>query len=75
MQSKVLNLYLEGVQHPKHAMLKNMKATRLKMPCRIATNFIDCGIYCMRHMESYFGEGENWESGLNANDVSITVEH
>ncbi|KAJ8421698.1 hypothetical protein Cgig2_002595 [Carnegiea gigantea] len=29
--SKVLSMYLECVEHPKHAILKNMKATCLKM--------------------------------------------
>ena len=75
MQSKVLSLYLEGVQHLKHEMLKTVKAVRLKIPWRIAVNFTDCGIFCMRHMESYFGEGEKWQSGLNVNNVSIIAEH
>ena len=71
MQSKVLSLYLEGVEHLKHEILKRLKAVRLKMSWRSSTNVTDCGIFCMRHMESYFEEGEKWQSGLNSNDVSI----
>ncbi|KAJ8425634.1 hypothetical protein Cgig2_024289 [Carnegiea gigantea] len=71
--SKVLNLYLQGVQHLKNDILKRLKAVCLKMPQRSSANVIDCGIFCMRHMESYLREGEKWQSGLNPNDVSITA--
>ena len=40
---------------------------RLEMPWRNSENKNDCGIYSMRHMETYFGEGiEEWDSGLVA---------
>jgi len=62
VQSKGLNAYLEGVQHPKHEILKNLKVVRLKMPWRTTMNVTYYGIFCMRHIESYFGEGEKWQS-------------
>ena len=74
MQSKVLSLYLEGVEHLKHEILKRLKAVRLKMLWRSSTNVTDCGIFCMRHTERYFWEGEERRSGLNPNDVSIIAQ-
>jgi len=30
---------------------------------------VDCGIFCMRHMENYLREGEKWQSGFRPNDL------
>ena len=39
--------------------------TRLEMPWRTDKNHQDCGIYAMRHMETYFGQGlEGFDCGL-----------
>ncbi|KAH6797073.1 hypothetical protein C2S52_021627 [Perilla frutescens var. hirtella] len=39
--------------------------TRLKMPWRDAKNTRDCGVYAMRHMETYMGGGvEGWNCGI-----------
>lgn len=44
----------------------------VKMYWKNPSNVTDCGIYCMRHMETFKGIGPNWDSGFNrtAADVS-----
>jgi len=51
---KVLSHYLEGVEHPKHDIVMKLKLIQLTMPSRSSTNVTNCGIFCMRHMESFF---------------------
>ncbi|XP_019156984.1 PREDICTED: uncharacterized protein LOC109153584 [Ipomoea nil] len=47
----------------------------VKMSWKNATNVTDCGVYCMRHMQTFKGNGPNWESGFNrtpANAIFLT---
>uniref|UniRef100_A0A803N2J1 Ubiquitin-like protease family profile domain-containing protein n=1 Tax=Chenopodium quinoa TaxID=63459 RepID=A0A803N2J1_CHEQI len=39
----------------------------VEMPWRTLSNSIDCGIYTMRHMETYFGK-RRWNCGLRADN-------
>ncbi|KAH6766684.1 hypothetical protein C2S52_017667 [Perilla frutescens var. hirtella] len=40
---------------------------RLQMSWRTSTNKTDCGVFVMRHMETYMGDAvRNWRSGLRA---------
>ncbi|KAH6780504.1 hypothetical protein C2S52_011741 [Perilla frutescens var. hirtella] len=50
---------------------KKMKPTqKLQMPWQNNTNKVDCGIYVMRHMETYKGNGmKNWKSGLKVDNL------
>ena len=41
----------------KAAALKNLKPHRLAMHWRNSKNKKDCGVYVMRHMECYIGNG------------------
>lgn len=56
----------------KASMFKDEKMVpteRLEMPWRDNTNKVDCGIFTMRHMETYFGNGlTDWESQLRKED-------
>ncbi|WOG91045.1 hypothetical protein DCAR_0311978 [Daucus carota subsp. sativus] len=49
--------------------LHNMKPTLMKMPWQTKENHRDCGIFLMRHMETYKGDPKNWETGFK-NEVS-----
>lgn len=43
----------------------------MKMPWRSSANHTDCGIYCMRHMETYMGDIKGWDAGFKKDkDVS-----
>lgn len=47
-----------------------MDAQRLKMRWQTKDNAIDCGIFAMRHMETYFGGGpRNWDSKIQVESV------
>ncbi|XP_074302422.1 uncharacterized protein LOC141633980 [Silene latifolia] len=39
----------------------------INMPWKNSQKNDDCGVYVMRHMETYFGYTENWESGFKNN--------
>uniref|UniRef100_A0A166CRT7 Ubiquitin-like protease family profile domain-containing protein n=1 Tax=Daucus carota subsp. sativus TaxID=79200 RepID=A0A166CRT7_DAUCS len=45
--------------------VKKMKPTYLNMPWQTRNNSIDCGVFLMRHMESYKGDLKSWTTGLN----------
>ncbi|KAL3617425.1 hypothetical protein CASFOL_037746 [Castilleja foliolosa] len=60
-------LVSNGLKH-KAAAWKNINYIRLAMPWRDDTNKFDCGVFVMRHMETYMGETvRSWKCGL-AND-------
>jgi len=37
---------------------------RLNFPWTNEENKVDCGIYTIRHMETYFGDAKIWDSGI-----------
>nr|GMC75084.1 zinc finger BED domain-containing protein RICESLEEPER 2-like [Ipomoea batatas]GMC85605.1 zinc finger BED domain-containing protein RICESLEEPER 2-like [Ipomoea batatas]GME17288.1 zinc finger BED domain-containing protein RICESLEEPER 2-like [Ipomoea batatas] len=46
-------------------MCLNLETKRMPIKWRDSKNKVDCGLYVMRHMESYCGEGVgSWECGL-----------
>nr|GMD35977.1 uncharacterized protein LOC109179062 [Ipomoea batatas] len=50
--------------------VSKMQVELVKMSWRTADNKIDCGLYCMRHMETYMGN-QQWKCGFtpkNPND-------
>ena len=63
--------FQESVGHPKHEIVKNMKPVRMRMQWRTTDNVTDCGIFCMRHMETYFGQGDKWDCGFKKNELSL----
>lgn len=49
---------------------QKVKTERLEMPWRDDDNKIDCAIFLMRHMETYFGNGlEDWDTQLIAGEI------
>lgn len=52
-----------NVSEVKARHLLNVEITRLQMKWRTTNNSIDCGIFAMRHMETYKGNGvRSWDS-------------
>ncbi|XP_076911404.1 uncharacterized protein LOC143569345 [Bidens hawaiensis] len=51
-----LSDYLAEIQHPIAETLRSSKRTRLKMGWRTLNNIVDCGMFAMRHMETYKGK-------------------
>nr|GLL41967.1 uncharacterized protein LOC109175178 [Ipomoea trifida] len=54
--------------HTKEAksnLVKALTPARLRMSWRDNSNKVDCGVFTMRHMETYMGKGtKGWDSGL-----------
>ena len=48
--------YLRKVKHKSASQLENVEPQRLKMNWRTRGNYNDCGVFCMRHMETYMGD-------------------
>ncbi|KAK9053356.1 hypothetical protein SSX86_029989 [Deinandra increscens subsp. villosa] len=56
--------YLISIGYKHHEKMKKAQIIRLEMPWRTLNNSIDCGVFVMRHMKTYFGDSKNWNSGL-----------
>ncbi|PWA52864.1 hypothetical protein CTI12_AA450410 [Artemisia annua] len=57
--------YLKKKHHPKFQIMRFCKPSILKMAWRTRRNENDCGIFAMRHMETYNGQKvEEWNSGF-----------
>ncbi|KAL3618811.1 hypothetical protein CASFOL_037334 [Castilleja foliolosa] len=53
----------------KAQFLKKLNFHRLKMHWRDENNRVDCGVYAMRHMETYMGGSlKSWRCGLSKNN-------
>ncbi|KAL8200946.1 hypothetical protein R6Q57_012285 [Mikania cordata] len=63
-RKKTFANYLIQNQHPNGRHISTAKIHRLAMPWRTEFNKVDCGVFLMRHMETYKGCLLNWECGL-----------
>lgn len=55
--------------------LINLPIQRLAMPWRDEVNKVDCGVFAMRHMETYMGQRvRDWNIGLMANSAKALQE-
>ncbi|PWA71630.1 ulp1 protease family, C-terminal catalytic domain-containing protein [Artemisia annua] len=63
---KYFLLYLGVKDHPRLELLKKVAFNILLMSWRTEENCIDCGVFMMRHMETYMGynSAKNWKCGL-----------
>ncbi|PWA96131.1 hypothetical protein CTI12_AA041350 [Artemisia annua] len=68
-QKKLVNLryqfikFLKDNGHPNYQELNSYKVGNMKMPWQTKNNFIDCGIFAMRHMETYSGK-KDFDAGF-----------
>ncbi|KAM0038853.1 hypothetical protein Hdeb2414_s0013g00420501 [Helianthus debilis subsp. tardiflorus] len=57
--------YLKLVNHPKCTEIDNALPHRLDFEWETVNNTVDCGVFVMRHMETWFGiTVEKWDSGF-----------
>ncbi|CAH1423565.1 unnamed protein product [Lactuca virosa] len=57
--------YLMRVNHKSASTLEGVELERVNMNWRTRDNHVDCGVFCMRHMETYMGDKTvNWTCGL-----------
>nr|GMC95618.1 uncharacterized protein LOC109155623 isoform X2 [Ipomoea batatas] len=66
----LLSMFLDFVKLDLIAVkLGNIRPKRMQMKWRDSTHSSDSGVYTMRHMESYFGQGvKEWSLGLQKGD-------
>ncbi|KAH6822084.1 hypothetical protein C2S53_020094 [Perilla frutescens var. hirtella] len=63
------HLYMEGLK-TKSLMVRRACMARLEMSWRDTNNNNDCGVYVMRHMETYMGQSVNaWKCNLEKGNV------
>ncbi|WOH14890.1 hypothetical protein DCAR_0934418 [Daucus carota subsp. sativus] len=55
---------------PLSRRIRKFKRTYLTMPWQTSWNSTDCGIFVMRHMETFKGDPKKWDSGLAEEGVS-----
>ncbi|CAH1412895.1 unnamed protein product [Lactuca virosa] len=57
--------YLIRVNHKSASTLEGVEPERVNMNWRTRDNHVECGVFCMRHMETYMGDKTvNWTCGL-----------
>ena len=69
IQVQALQKYLAEKQMHQDKNLSKYPEIILKMPWRSSKPNSDCGVYCMRHMETYKGQSDNWDCGFTKNNV------
>ncbi|WOG92547.1 hypothetical protein DCAR_0311819 [Daucus carota subsp. sativus] len=47
----------------------NLEPTVVTMSWQTLDNVVDCGVFVMRHLESYMGSANGWSTGLRAERV------
>ena len=53
------------------ARVRRLKPCYLSMPWQTTKNSIDCGIFLMRHMETFKGDHKNWNNELVEEGVRL----
>ncbi|KAL8209623.1 hypothetical protein R6Q57_006355 [Mikania cordata] len=56
--------YLIHNKHPNRRHIKTAKIHRLSLQWRNQINKVDCGVFLMRHMETYRGGLLDWDCGF-----------
>lgn len=56
--------FLSCYNLPKYEEIKELEPVLVSMPLKTVNNSIDCGIFVMRHMETYMGNVNLWRVGL-----------
>ncbi|KAF5818743.1 putative Ulp1 protease family catalytic domain, papain-like cysteine peptidase superfamily [Helianthus annuus] len=61
----IFDKYLEEVNHPKRIQIQQVFPRRLNLSWAVRGNKVDCGVYAIRHMETYMGvTSDKWHCGF-----------
>nr|GMD17745.1 uncharacterized protein LOC109164944 [Ipomoea batatas] len=72
LQAFLASFFVNANLHERAVQVRRLKPKRMQMSWRDGTIPEDSGIYTMRHMESYLGQGvSGWECGLVKGDRNI----
>ncbi|KAL8228788.1 hypothetical protein R6Q57_013688 [Mikania cordata] len=73
---KIVALYLEKESPALPKKIVNLKPKKLEMPWQTKNNFVDCGIFAMRHMETYKAkEMKEWKEDCGILEESSGKQH
>ena len=65
MQKEMFIEYLSNMKHPNASTMSRVWPRRLEMAWRTTNNNKDCGVFVMRHMETYDGTSlASWNTGF-----------
>ncbi|KAL8261404.1 hypothetical protein R6Q59_025453 [Mikania micrantha] len=71
----IFGQYLELVGHSKSSQIQQVQPNRLRLKWSTSKNTTDCGIFLMRHMESYKGQYvPTWDCGFEAEGRKQTTQ-
>ena len=56
--------FLKSIHSPLAGKVAKFKSGSVVTQWQDASNSTCCGIYCMRHLETYIGNGKMWRCGL-----------
>ncbi|PWA57478.1 hypothetical protein CTI12_AA372430 [Artemisia annua] len=56
--TSVFEDYLLHKNHPNYRAMSGAPRKVLQLGCKTTNNFVDCGVFTMRHMEIYKGDGD-----------------
>ena len=69
MQKRFFSQYLIERGRPKAEEVKSFRTVYVKTEYQDNVNLHDCGIYTMRHMETYYGDLQSWDHGFQKEKV------
>ncbi|KAD5802473.1 hypothetical protein E3N88_13833 [Mikania micrantha] len=73
---KIVSLYLEKESPALHKKIVNLKSKKLEKPWQTEKNFVDYGIFAMRHMETYMAkEMKEWKKDCGILEESSGKQH
>lgn len=63
-------LWLQAYDGSKWELLEKLDPVMVEMSWKTNNNFDDCGVFVMRHMETYMGQPwTTWHTGLDIESV------
>jgi len=63
---------LKEVDHPKWIDMQNVEPVRLSIDWSTKGNYKDCGVFLMRHMETWMGiTNDKWDCGFPKDSTKI----
>ncbi|KAI3732472.1 hypothetical protein L1987_63677 [Smallanthus sonchifolius] len=71
-EEEAFESFITELSHPKTDEMDDTMVKRFEMNLRTTKNSKDCGIFIMRHMESYMGEEEKvWQCGFGVESENV----
>ncbi|KVH88035.1 hypothetical protein Ccrd_024581 [Cynara cardunculus var. scolymus] len=65
IMQRLMIKHLNVVGYPAGRELDEIGQERLRMDWQTRNNFDDCGVFAVRHMETYMGDVRTWNTGLS----------